>query len=318
MKSPYERPKFDWEHGTRPPSEPAPSFTRAGVAWISTCLAIAAASLLYRLLVWGELEQTALMFIGLPTFLAILLGLAPPPSSITGKITKGITLALMISGILLVEGLICILIAAPIFLLVGAIIGGTADYLRNRERRSRLHGFAIAALLLTSFEGTTTWLSFGREETVIVTREFPIGAEQAFGALARGPEAFDLDRLPGFLKLGFPAPRSIAGGGLHEGAEWKIHFAGGEGHPGDLVVRVVEASDSRVRFVCLQDSSHIAHWMRWREVVWDIEPLGDDNQTRITMTLRYARALDPAWYFKPLERFGVRLAGEYFMDQTFE
>lgn len=40
--------------------------------------------------------------------------------------------------------------------------------------------------------------------------------------------------------------------------------------------------------------------------------------TRVTLTIRYRRLLDPAWYFKPAERYGVRKAGQYFLDQIYQ
>ena len=57
--------------------------------WVILCLAIGASSILYRVLVLGQREQSALMFIGLPLVLAILLTLTPRPRSATGMIMKG-------------------------------------------------------------------------------------------------------------------------------------------------------------------------------------------------------------------------------------
>jgi hypothetical protein len=34
----------------------------------------------------------------------------------------------------------------------------------------------------------------------------------------------------------------------------------------------------------------------------------------VTWTLSYRRRLDPSWYFKPLERYGVGLAGKYLLS----
>lgn len=59
---------------------------------------IAIASTLYRILVFSNKEQSALMFIGLPTALALLLAALPAPKSATGMIMKGITLFLLLLG----------------------------------------------------------------------------------------------------------------------------------------------------------------------------------------------------------------------------
>jgi hypothetical protein len=66
-------------------------------------------------------------------------------------------------------------------------------------------------------------------------------------------------------------------------------------------------------FSPIADDSYITHWLSWRsaEVQWaEMAP----GQTRVTWTLRYQRRLDPAWYFAPLERYGVRLAAGYLIE----
>ena len=79
-------------------------------------------SLCYRLLVAKHLEQTSLLFIGLPALLAALVTLAGPAQSSLGLVIRAVTLFLLLSGILLGEGFICIAMAAPLFYLVAGII----------------------------------------------------------------------------------------------------------------------------------------------------------------------------------------------------
>ena len=86
------------------------------------------------MLVLGHKEQTALMFIGLPTALALLLAALPAAKSATGMIMKGITLFLLLLGILFIEGFICILMAAPFFYSIGALIGIFVDKARAETR----------------------------------------------------------------------------------------------------------------------------------------------------------------------------------------
>lgn len=296
-----------------PALQPAPR-PRPG-PYIGLCLVLATASILYRVLVLGHKEQSALMFIGLPTALAILLGLMPAAKTATGSIIKGITLFLLLLGILLIEGFICILMAAPLFYSVGFIIGIFVDKARaNREMARRFRLVVLPTLAVMSLEGVTGILSFPRDETVTVAREVAMPPAEARARLALGPD-FELAELPPFLKLGFPMPRRIEGGGVATGDTWRIHFAGGEGKPGDLLAEVVESSPERILVARVSDTSHIAHWLDWQDAEWRIEPTG--SGCRVTLTMRYRRLLDPAWYFKPIERYGVRKAGEYFLAQTF-
>lgn len=298
------------------PSNPQAPPPRRTSPYVWLCLAVGITSVLYRVLVIGQKEQTALMFIGLPTAMAMLIALLPRATSATGMIMKGITLFLLLFGILFIEGFICILMAAPFFYAVGFIVGIFADKARvRREYERRFRIVILPALVLMSLEGVTGLLSFPRDEAVSVSIDLSLAPAAARERLAVGPD-FAFGELPSFLKLGFPAPHEIEGGGLDTGDLWRIHFAGGEGKPGDLLAKVIESSPSRIRVARVSDTSHIAHWLDWQDAEWTITPLGAGS--RVTLTMRYRRMLDPAWYFKPIERYGVRRAGEYFLAQTFK
>jgi hypothetical protein len=297
-----------------PLSSPLPEKKKFGV-FVILCISLALASLLYRLLVLGHKEQTAMMFIGLPTALALLIAWLPSAKSATGMIVKGITLFLLLLGILIIEGFICILMAAPFFYSIGVIIGIFVDKARSkREWNNRFRIVILPALALMSMEGITGFLSFSRQETVTVSHETELTPTAARALLARGPE-FNPDELPGFLKLGFPQPQKITGSGLEVGDHWRIRFAGGEGKPGDLLAEVTESDLNHILVTRVSDTSHIAHWLDWQDAEWELEPT--ENGTRILLTMRYRRLLDPAWYFKPIERYGVKTAGEYFLHSTF-
>jgi len=282
--------------------------------WSSITLALGVASILYRVLVLNHLEQTSLLFMGLPLIISIALGVGPRAKSITGRIMKGITLAMFLFGILFIEGIICILMASPLFYLVGAIVGYSLTRMQ-KKRDGKVLCSVVGVIALLSFEGAVKSLSFPREETIIVTQEVAGSTTEAWHQLENGPE-FDLKELPGFLQLGFPLPQTIEGQGLELGTQWRIHFAGGEGKPGDLVVEVSESSEDHVVLTCVQDQSHIAHWLDWKQVEWHVKEVSPSS-SEVQMTIHYTRLLDPAWYFKPIERYGVRLAGEYFLSQCF-
>lgn len=142
-------------------------------------------------------------------------------------------------------------------------------------------------------------------------RTVPLSS-RAFEAQLAGAPNFDLP-LPHYLRLGFPTPASIQGSGLARGDRRSVHFAGGEGKPGDLVFEVAERTERSVAFRFLSDTSHIAHWLDWEnaQVEWTELSRGI---TRVTWTLRYQRRLDPAWYFGPWERYAVGLTAEYLIS----
>ena len=283
--------------------------------YISIIIVLSIAGIVYRALVLHHLEQSAALFIGLPALMGVLLALAPRPKSLTGMIMRMMTLGLLLSGPVLGEGFICVLFAAPLFLGIGLIIGLIADYLQKKEDRresqkgGRLHMLIPLPLLFMSLEGTTSWLSFPRDESVTVTETVPLSSVAVEDALAKPPR-FNI-RPTGILVIGFPVPVGSDGQGLHLGTKRIIHFSGGEGRPpGDLTSEVTEVGEGFARFSILSDTSHITHWLKWKdsEVRWRAV---DAVSTSVTWTIHFERRLDPAWYFGWPERAVIRECAKY-------
>jgi hypothetical protein len=277
-------------------------------------LATAAASCMYRILADHHLEQTSALFIGIPTVLGILLAQTSPAESFAGMVFKGVTFGLLFAGIFLGEGFICLVMAAPIFFLIASLIMVVTWWFRRRRGRApdaAALGLIVLVLGPMSFEGTSDRLSRPRQEQVGSRRVFSASAADIASRLAETPR---LERpLPAFLRLGFPRPDGATGHGLRAGDRRVIHFSGGEGKPGDLVLEVVAAGPGLVRFRAVADSTHIAHWLRWEEAEVRWRQIGT-RRVEVRWSLRYRRDLDPAWYFGPWERFAVRLAASYLID----
>ena len=274
-------------------------------------VALMVAGIMYRVLVLRHLEQTSLLFMGIPGLLAVALATGRKTKTVTGGIMRATAIGLLLSGPLLGEGIICILMASPIFFLVAAVIGLTVDWFRKRNKPAILPCLILLGLSPMTLEGAHPRLSLNREETVTVTRSIAASPEEVAAALGQSPR---LDQpIPFFGRLGFPRPTESHGEGLQPGALRTTHFAGGEGHPGDLVVKVAESRPGHVLFRVVSDHSKIAHWMDWEssEVDWrSTDPL----HTQVTWTIRFRRSLDPAWYFRPWERYAVSLAADYLIQ----
>lgn len=298
------------ERRSPPPHEPVIEETWTGrMGLVGTIMALTLGSLFFRLLVMGGLEQTSALFIGLPALLAMIVALLPAGRSFTGIILKVITLMLLLSGVALAEGLICIIMAAPLFYMVGMLAGLVLDLIRSHNRATRL--MMLAPLALLSMEGVDPALSLDRAETVTVQRV--VAGAPADVAASLGAQPDFGRRLPVLLRLGFPRPVRAFGRGLEVGDRRVVHLAGGEGEPGDLVLEVAESGPGHVRFVARGDDSHVAHWLSWEDAQVDWEAAGPDRTT-VTWTLRYDRELDPALWFGPVERAAVALTADYLMD----
>lgn len=284
--------------------------------WLTAVFAMLAASVAFRLMARVGLEHTSLVFIGIPVLIAVTVILMPRSKSVTGVILKAITLALAMSGILLGEGFVCILFAAPLFYLTGIVIGIAADWTNSSKREGdhRINGTVMVVLLVlgpASLEGVIPGFEFGRDATVTRTRVVSGSARDVEAALARVPR-FERE-LPAFFKLGFPTPGVTGGEGLTTGAERRVEFVHAGHHPGSLVLRVASRTARGVTFRPAHDDSYITHWLSWRDIDVEWREIGP-GQTEVSWTLRYRRRLDPAWYFAPLERYATGLAAGYLID----
>jgi hypothetical protein len=272
--------------------------------------AIAAGCLLYRILVLKRLEQSALLFVGIPALLAVVIACTPKAKTLVGGTMKATTLFLLLSAPLLGEGFICILMAAPLFYAVAggiaAIITAVQTSDKNRKQ-NMLPCLALIGILPMALEGSRPALSFNREEAVTARRVVSATPEEVESALSQSPRT-NLS-IPFFFKS-FPRPTEAHGKGLKPGDLRSIHFAGGEGRPGDVVLRVVESEPGHARFGAVSDQSKIAHWLAWEyaDVRWQAV---DATHTQVQWTLGYRRLLDPAWYFRPWERYAVRTSADY-------
>jgi len=294
-----------------PPPKPLGQYLRdARWAVVGMAIVTAGFAVLYRLVQGWHFGHTSLMFIGIPAILALALAMTPRAKSATGGIMKGITLALLITAPLLGEGYLCILMTAPLYYLVGVVIGAVVD---SGRRRKNVKLSCCALLLLPmSLEGVVPLVTFDRLQTAEATRIVDGTPEAVEAALGRGPQVGT--PLPNFLAIGFPRPLEAHGGGLAVGSLRTVHFSGAEGDPpGDLVVRITAARPGYLRTETLSDGSKLTQWVRWdnSEVSWRAI---DATHTAVSWRITFERQLDPAWYFIPWERLAVQEVAGYMID----
>ncbi|MBN6052539.1 hypothetical protein JYK22_11415, partial [Nonomuraea sp. RK-328] len=269
-----------------------------------------AALLAYRVLHAGHLEQTAVFYVGIPAVIAIMVALVARPKSAIGVSMAVVTIALALSGPLLGEGIVCLVFAAPLFYLVALIVGAVIELARNRGGGVNL---VVAPLLLAVVsEGATGVTSLPRENVVSATR--PTGGADVEAALAVAPVFPRVESA--FLRLGFPRPLRAEGEGLQVGATRRITFTprrslgiGAPLEPRSMTLRVKERGPGVVVFDVVADTT-LARWLDLEEArfAW--------TRSDLTVSLRYRRTFDPAWYFGPVQRYGLGEAAGY-LAETF-
>lgn len=293
---------------------------RARRALVGVLAALFAAMLLYKVLHAGHLEQTAVFYVGIPAVIAITVALTAKPGTATGMIMASITVGLALAGPLLGEGVVCLLFAAPLFYLVGVIVGLIADGPRGgqaevlerqadgswvrRERGKRTHALIVPLVLLAGAGGVAdASLPRGGEASAV---RAGADVERALAAAPRF-SAYDSP----LLKLGFPRPLSSSGSGLEVGDTREIVFnprrslgIGAVPEPRSMTLRVKERGPGRALFEVTGDTT-LARWLDLREAefTW--------TQTHLRVRLRYERTFDPAWYFGSIQHYAVGQAADY-------
>jgi hypothetical protein len=274
---------------------------------LAVVTALFAAMLAYKVLNAGGLEQTALFYVGIPALIALTVVWTARPRSALGTIMATITVGLALAGPLLNEGIVCLVIAAPLFYLVGALVGLLINW---SDRRQGMQALLLVPLLLAA-EGTVADLPRGGEVTVTRTAAAGTDLERA---LAAAPE-FGPVRSP-LKRLKFPRPVRAAGTGLDAGATRLITFTprtslgiGARPEPRSMQLRVLRRETGRVVFAITADTT-LARWLDLKEAEFSWQG------TRLSVTLRYARTFDPAWYFGPIQRYAMHEAAVY-LAETF-
>jgi hypothetical protein len=226
------------------------------------------------------------------------------PKSPVISTMKYTTIILALIAPLLGEGAVCLAMAAPIVYPVAALTAHlAADGRRKKLRAVVLLPFAFAILQKRPMsELPRMELSDSFEVAAPVERVW-----NAFDKLV-----LPLDEpLPLLLRLGFPQPQVLLGGGVHVGAERRVVFDNGI-----VVATVVESDPGRSFKVRLwyEKPGHefFDRWIHLEDATFDFTPL-PGGRTRVSHTTHYRRLLEPAFYFGPLEEYGVHLMHRYLL-----
>jgi hypothetical protein len=277
---------------------------------------MAIASVAFRLMTTRGLEQTAALFIGIPVLLA-LTAVFIPAQSAKGIACKSVTIGLLISLIFLGEGIVCVMMTAPLFYLVALVIGAIVDAGKRADRPQRLYSsVALLVVVPMAFEGVFPATTINRHTDVTESAIVNASVAEVAAAVMSAPR---FERaLPRALTLGLPRPIATEDHGnvlvvTMRGGETRVN--GREPRTGTLVLEREQPTARSVVWRAIADDSHMRHFLSWQssEAAWEAV---DAGRTRVTWTIRYRRDLDPAWYFGPMERIAVRLAAQYLIESV--
>ena len=272
-----------------------------------------AASVGLRIISNNNFEQTSLLFIGLPTLIALLIvRYIDKPSSAYGIAFKAITLFLLIAGIAFGEGIICIIMAAPLFYGVTFLLIAIFKFFQKDEEEDNILHISLLIPIALLIGQAGDFNEIPMTETVVTSKTV---SNASIDNLNRNPD-FELD-LPMFFQSGFPKPLSFEGDGLTIGDTREIKFESTTKGIGSLVLEVQKIDETSIIFGIQSDNSHIAHWLTWKKIEVSIKPL-NETESIVTWTSHYSCDLAPHWYFGRMERFAVDLSNKHLIGSFFE
>jgi hypothetical protein len=174
-------------------------------------LALGVAFAFYGALRLSRLHDTAALYIGLPLVLAVVISLV-----VTEKITttalKVLTIALLLSPIIIGEGFICVIMASPIMYAVTFFVALLIEQImksRGKGDKPVKSTAALSLLFLLSLEGTTPFTTIDRHNEITVERIVPLSVAEVRQALAATPR-FDKRPATFYTKLFLP-PDNVSG-----------------------------------------------------------------------------------------------------------
>lgn len=289
---PYPKP----DHEPDPVSEeerfrPRLLLMLAAVLPVAACATALAAAI-------GRLD-TALFFVGVPTLLALVVGLLPSQDG-GAQLFQAVTVTLLLVSAFLHEGALCVLIVSPLVYGIAFAIWGLARAARTLRTRWSLGGI----LLLLALEGAVPGYRISPVHEVVADRVVAQECASFVEALDRGP-AIDATKDRGWLLKAaqYPTPTAATGTGFGIGDTWQLAM------PTGGIETVVRAADVRpdsghVVFEVTTDEARTTRWVTLQEGTLDWHQT--DAGCLAEMEIVFERDLDPAFWFGPIT--------ELFMD----
>jgi len=273
---------------------------------------ITVASMAYRLIYLTGAWRTAALFILLPAGIAIAMVLLRRDyrDAIDSAISSVVIFSL-IGMVILPEGIVCWLLALPIFIIVAVLVGLILNKINSTQ--------AVVLLPLLLLAGTEGFMipdvinpANLASATVVVDID-----EATLRERLATPPSFD-EQLPRVLRLGFPTPVKATGAGLEPGDVRIIEFTGpnptNPEQPPAMTLDVTHVGDSYVRFAMAEDTTMIGQWLTMDDAVITWEPT-DDGRLQVNWTTTHTRRMHPGWYFDPLQNYAMNAAVDYLLHE---
>lgn len=291
-------------------------------------LLIGASALIIRLVLDSGFSTGTLLYIVVPFAISVVLYFLMHQKRDAGK-AQGIwwdylnhmliaTIVFLATSGLLMEGFLCVLMFMPIyyfFVTMGYLFSWLAQ--RSRDKGDgQMRAYVLPALvMMLASEGMLPSTTVQRDMTATYVMVSGQSVEQLKANMA-APISFPAER-NWFLRL-FPIPDEVSAGTLVAGDVHNLHFTYkkwifGNFHTGEMDIRINTVEPLHIQTEILRNTSYFSHYVQiyGTDVVFTPLPNG---QTQVSLTVKYKRLLDPAWYFAPMQDYATKQSAKYLVE----
>lgn len=289
-------------------------------------LIIGVVSILIRLLMQYNFDRSALLYVGIPFLIAISLLFIKrpePPHNWKRRYVNIIIMSLVImlgSSIILFEGFVCIVMFMPIYFFIiflMFLLEAFNQYRKSNHKGKNYTHVLPALILLSSFEGVTPELSFEREYEVVSEKIISASISEIQQQLK---QPIELNKSRHWLLTLFPMPYNIDAETLVAGDVHTINFRYHRWfvtntHEGSMKLEISAVEENYIRTRFIEDTSYISNYLKLHGTEINLEAIGN-NETKVSLRIKYHRLLDPVWYFGPLQEYAVGLTAQFLLDEV--
>ncbi len=277
-------------------------------------------ALMARLLILYDLDELAAFYLGVPMLASTVLFWtdAPERRVIYRRHGGEATLILFCTAIVLYEGFVCFIFAAPIYYI--AVSLSFYINLKIFEAKTRKTNRTLAATLpllalMLGAEGMTAATTLDRQNAVTHQAVTAQSIAQLKANMAQ-PINFDAPR-HWFISV-FPKPVSVKAGTLEAGDVHVLDFVYKRWfftnvHSGHMKLRIEDVGRDFVKTKIVGNTSYLSSYLTIHGTHVQFNEQADGT-TAISLTLHYDRKLDPVWYFAPLQYFAMSKTAEYLVE----
>jgi hypothetical protein len=172
-------------------------------------------------------------------------------------------------------------------------------------------------ILLSAFEGVIPELSFEREYEVVSEKIIYANIDDIKHQLM---QPIELNKSRHWLLTLFPMPYDINAETLVAGDVHTINFRYHRWfvtntHEGSMKLEISEVRDNYIRTRFVEDTSYISNYLKLHGTEINLEPI-DNKTTKVTLSIKYHRFLDPVWYFGPLQEYAIGKSAKFLLDEV--